>query len=126
MKRTRKTKEETSLDIWEAIKLINIGKADKLNNPECKLISIKNVCTQANVSRQTIYSYPEIKEYIDSFKRNKKEILVDDDKINCLENEIKNLKDYIVQIEKERDLALLEQHNVLEKLKKFENIKLIK
>ncbi len=119
-KRVKKTKEETSKDIWNAIELIKAGVADKLDQPSCKIISIKNVCIQANISRPTLYSYPKIKEYIDenSVKKSKDYLK----RIGELEEENQELRDYIKRIEEERDSALLEQFNSNEKLKNKDNV----
>jgi hypothetical protein len=116
-KRVRKTKEETSNEIWEAIKLIEDGKANNLAELPCKKLSIKNVCLQANVSRPTLYSYTDIKKYIsDNSPKNNKESEYKAT-IAKLEEEKIEMKDYIKQLENERDAALIEQHNTIEKLK---------
>lgn len=121
-KRVKKTKEQTSKDIWDAIYLIEDGKADKLDQSKPQEMSIKNVCLQANISRQTLYSYPEIKKYIDSNPLKKINNKDREKIIKKLEEENKELKEYIKQLEKERDLALIEQFKSNEKLKNKNNV----
>lgn len=86
----------------------------------------KNVSTKCimncDISRPTLYSYPEIKKYIDSNPLKKLKNKDRDKIIAKLENENKELKDYIKLLEKERDNALLEQFNSNEKLKNKENV----
>lgn len=121
-KRVKKTKEQTSKEIWDAIYLIEDGMADKLDQDKPQEMSVKNVCLQANISRPTLYSYPEIKKYIDSNPLKKLKNKDRDKIIAKLEEENKDLKDYIERLEKERDDALLEQFNSNEKLKNKDNV----
>lgn len=116
-KRVKKTKEETSKDIWMAVDLIKRGLANKLEDPKSKVISIKNVCLQANISRPTLYSYPIIKSYIDENSTKKRSEENKDILLKKLTIENKELKDYIKVLEKQRDDALMEQFNSNEKLK---------
>jgi sulfur relay (sulfurtransferase) DsrF/TusC family protein len=116
-KRVKKTKEQTSKDIWDAIYLIEDGIADKLGQDKPQEMSIKNVCLQANISRPTLYSYPKIKEYIDTNPLKKLKNKDRDKVIVKLEEENQELRDYIEKLEKERDSALLEQFKSNEKNK---------
>lgn len=126
-KRTRQTKEQTSKNIWDAIYLIEDGTANNLPEPDCKVVSIKNVCLQANVSRPTLYSYPDIKEYIsEQYALAKNETTILHSKIKNLSTENEELKEYIKQVEAERDAALLIQYNTIEKLKVKNNLKIVK
>lgn len=125
-KRTRKTKEETSLDIWTAIEEIENGVAEKLEDATCMKLSVKNICIQANISRPTLYSYPEIKSYIDeNSTKNKSESLLASEN-NDLKSEISELKEYIIDLEFQRDAALREQYNSLEDLKVKKDLRLVK
>lgn len=121
-KRVKKTKEQTSRDIWDAIYLIEDGTADKLDQSKPQEMSVKNVCLQANISRPTLYSYPKIKEYIDTNPLKKLKNKDRDKIIAKLEEENQNLKDYIQKLEKERDDALLDQFNSREKLKNKDDV----
>lgn len=112
--RTRKTAEETKKEIWEAIKLIESGKADKLENPECKKVNVTNICKQANVSRPTLYYYPEFKDYISQSNNNENIISKQKEEIKLLKEKLKDLRYYIKEVEKERDLALINQNNIFE------------
>lgn len=99
MKRVRKTKEETSQEIWDVI--------HKIEHDNLEL-TIKNVCELAQVSRTTLYKYPDIKNYIT--EKDQSDIII---KItaenNKLRGDISNLKDYITLLEDERNKALINQ-----------------
>lgn len=105
MKRVRQTKKDTSKEIWNVIHL--------MESKDIK-ITIKEVCNQANISRTTLYHYPEIKDYV--ILKNKKTDKELFDEIKKLKNEIKDLKSYIETVEKERNAALINQFKNIEKL----------
>lgn len=107
MKRVRKTKEETSKEIWDVIHKIELG-ADKL--------TIKLVCDMANVSRTTLYKYDEIKNYITDKDQSR---LLDSLRVDnkAQKEEIRDLKEYIKIVESERDKALINQFKIKERLK---------
>jgi L-cysteine desulfidase len=99
MKRVRKTKEETSQEIWDVIHRIE---RDNLE------LTIKNVCDLALVSRTTIYKYPDIKNYIT--EKDQTDIITKLTAENTkLHDDISNLKEYITLLEDERNKALINQ-----------------
>lgn len=99
MKRVRKTKEDTSKEIWTIIHQLENDSID---------LTVKNVCEFGKISRTTLYKYPEIKNYITS--KDETELIKKlNFENNKLKKEILELKSYIQIVEEERNIALINQ-----------------
>lgn len=78
---------QTKINIEAAIKRLKHAKPEKCDGK----LTIKNLCTESGVSKQTIYRYPEYIEMLDELRRSVRFNIDTDDDLNLSQKDLKSI-----------------------------------